>query len=181
MRRTCIASGGIGRTADHPPASRFRSRHRRSGLAIRRPVPVAGSMRGVSGHTAQSHRERRSGGTSLITAAVAPVVAIPTTAGTGAEVGRAALLTLDDGRKLGFISPYLIPKRAICDPDLTIGLSPRLTAATGLDALSHCIETYLSPRRSLLPTSRAPISFLSNSIPMTASKGWARQRWNGRP
>jgi alcohol dehydrogenase class IV len=77
---------------------------------------------------------------------VAPVIAVPTTAGTGAEVGRAALLTLADGRKLGFISPHLIPKRAICDPELTLGLPPSLTAATGLDALSHCIETYLSPR-----------------------------------
>ena len=71
---------------------------------------------------------------------------MPTTAGTGAEVGRAALLSLDDGRKLGFISPHLIPKRAICDPELTLGLPPMLTAATGLDALSHCIETYCSPR-----------------------------------
>jgi 4-hydroxybutyrate dehydrogenase len=78
--------------------------------------------------------------------AVAPVIAIPTTSGTGAEVGRAALLTLEDGRKLGFISPHLIPKRAICDPELTLGLPPGLTAATGLDALSHCIETFLSPR-----------------------------------
>ena len=77
---------------------------------------------------------------------VVPVIAIPTTAGTGAEVGRAALLTLADGRKLGFISPHLIPKRAICDPDLTLGLPPGLTAATGLDALSHCIETFFSPR-----------------------------------
>ncbi len=77
---------------------------------------------------------------------VAPMVAIPTTAGTGAEVGRAALLTLADGRKLGFISPHLIPKRAICDPELTVGLPLGLTAATGLDALSHCIETFLSPR-----------------------------------
>lgn len=77
---------------------------------------------------------------------VAPVIAIPTTAGTGAEVGRAALLTLDDGRKLGFISPHLIPKRAISDPELTVGLPPGLTAATGLDALSHCIETFCSPR-----------------------------------
>ncbi len=86
------------------------------------------------------------GGIPRITAAVAPVVAIPTTAGTGSEVGRAALITLDDGRKLGFISPHLIPKRAICDPELTLGLPPGLTAATGLDALSHCIETFLSPR-----------------------------------
>jgi alcohol dehydrogenase class IV len=86
------------------------------------------------------------GGVGRITSAVAPVIAIPTTAGTGSEVGRAALITLDDGRKLGFISPYLIPKRAICDPELTLGLPPFLTAATGLDALSHCVETFLSPR-----------------------------------
>ena len=86
------------------------------------------------------------GGLDRITSKVAPVIAIPTTAGTGAEVGRAALLTLDDGRKLGIISPHLIPKRAICDPELTLGLPPMLTAATGLDALSHCIETFCSPR-----------------------------------
>jgi 4-hydroxybutyrate dehydrogenase len=86
------------------------------------------------------------GGIGRIGPGVAPVIAVPTTAGTGSEVGRAALLTLDDGRKLGFISPYLIPKRAICDPELTLGLPPHLTAATGLDALSHCMETLLSPR-----------------------------------
>jgi alcohol dehydrogenase class IV len=86
------------------------------------------------------------GGLERITNKVAPVIAVPTTAGTGAEVGRAALLTLDDGRKLGIISPHLIPKRAICDPQLTVGLPPMLTAATALDALSHCIETYCSPR-----------------------------------
>lgn len=86
------------------------------------------------------------GGLDRITPKVAPIIAVPTTAGTGAEVGRAALLTLDDGRKLGFISPHLIPKRAISDPELTLGLPPGLTAATGLDALSHCIETYSSPR-----------------------------------
>jgi 4-hydroxybutyrate dehydrogenase len=86
------------------------------------------------------------GGITRITATIAPVIAIPTTAGTGSEVGRAALITLDDGRKLGFISPHLIPRRAVCDPELTINLPPFLTAATGLDALSHCIETFLSPR-----------------------------------
>ncbi|MEP9385937.1 iron-containing alcohol dehydrogenase [Mesorhizobium sp. KR9-304] len=86
------------------------------------------------------------GGVARITPAVAPLIAVPTTAGTGSEVGRAALVTLRDGRKLGFISPHLIPKRAICDPELTLGLPPGLTAATGLDALSHCVETLLSPR-----------------------------------
>jgi 4-hydroxybutyrate dehydrogenase len=86
------------------------------------------------------------GGLARITAKVAPVIAVPTTAGTGSEVGRAALVTVNDGRKLGLVSPHLIPKRAICDPDLTLGLPPHLTAATGMDALSHCIETFLSPR-----------------------------------
>ena len=93
------------------------------------------------------------GGIDRISSAVAPVIAIPTTAGTGAEVGRAALLTLDDGRKLGIISGHLIPRRAICDPELTLGLPPYLTAATGLDALSHCIETLFSPRFN--PTAEA--------------------------
>ena len=86
------------------------------------------------------------GGIPKITPATAPVIAIPTTAGTGSEVGRAALITLADGRKLGFISPHLISKSAICDPELTLGLPPWLTAATGMDAVSHCVETYLSPR-----------------------------------
>ena len=86
------------------------------------------------------------GGIPRITARMAPVIAIPTTAGTGSEVGRASLITLRDGRKLGFISPCMIPKVALCDPGLTLGLPPGLTAATGMDALTHCIETYLSPR-----------------------------------
>jgi 4-hydroxybutyrate dehydrogenase len=86
------------------------------------------------------------GGLPKITSKVAPLMAIPTTAGTGSEVGRAALITLRDGRKLGFISPHMIPKVALCDPDLTLGLPPGLTAATGMDALTHCVETFLSPR-----------------------------------
>ena len=86
------------------------------------------------------------GGSARITDKVAPVIAIPTTAGTGSEVGRGSLMNLSDGRKVGLISPHLIPKRAICDPELTLVLPPRLTAATGMDALSHCIETFLSPR-----------------------------------
>lgn len=85
-------------------------------------------------------------GAHRITNKVAPIIAIPTTAGTGSEVGRGALLTLHDHRKLGFISPHMIPRRAICDPELTLGLPPLLTAATGMDALTHCIETYLSPK-----------------------------------
>jgi 4-hydroxybutyrate dehydrogenase len=86
------------------------------------------------------------GGAGRITSEVAPLIAVPTTAGTGSEVGRGALITLRDERKLGFISPHLIPKRAICDPELTAQLPPLLTAATGMDALAHCVETYLSPK-----------------------------------
>ena len=85
------------------------------------------------------------GGAAKITSAVAPVIAIPTTAGTGSEVGRGSVIVLNDGRKLGFLSPYLLPKVAICDPELTFGLPPMLTAATGMDAIAHCIETFLSP------------------------------------
>lgn len=85
------------------------------------------------------------GGMELITDAVAPLVAIPTTAGTGSEVGRASLITLRDGRKLALISPHIIPARAICDPDLTLGMPDWLTAASGMDALTHCIECYISP------------------------------------
>lgn len=85
------------------------------------------------------------GGATRITAATAPVIAIPTTAGTGSEVGRGAILILDDGRKVGVLSPHLIPKSAICDPELTLGLPPLMTAATGMDAIAHCLETFMAP------------------------------------
>ncbi|QRQ88939.1 iron-containing alcohol dehydrogenase [Cupriavidus oxalaticus] len=85
------------------------------------------------------------GGVARITAATAPVIAIPTTAGTGSEVGRGAVLILDDGRKVGVLSPYLVPRVAICDPELTLGLPPMLTAATGMDAIAHCLETFMTP------------------------------------
>jgi 4-hydroxybutyrate dehydrogenase len=84
------------------------------------------------------------GGSPKITAAVAPVIAVPTTAGTGSEVARGAILIVDDGRKLGFHSWELMPKAAICDPELTLGLPALLTAATGMDAIAHCMETFMS-------------------------------------
>src|SRR4051812_31550645 len=111
------------------------------------PIDLAKGVALLSTHDGPlEHYAAILGGIPRITSAVAPVIAVPTTAGTGSEVGRAALITLEDGRKLGFISPYLIPKRAICDPELTLGLPPRLTAATGMDAITHCVETFLSPR-----------------------------------
>ena len=73
-----------------------------------------------------------------------PIVAIPTTAGSGAEVVGSARVALEDGRTAVLSSPYLIPKVAILDPTLTLELPPALTAGTGMDALSHCIETFLA-------------------------------------
>ena len=86
------------------------------------------------------------GGGPKITSAAPPVIAIPTTAGTGSEVGRGAIITLADTRKLAFSSLHIAPKKAINDPELTLGLPPLLTAATGMDALTHCVETFISPR-----------------------------------
>jgi len=85
------------------------------------------------------------GGSPRITERVAPLIAVPTTAGTGSEVARGAIVIVDDGRKLGFHSWYLVPKTAILDPALTLGLPPGLTAATGMDAIAHCMETFMAP------------------------------------
>jgi 4-hydroxybutyrate dehydrogenase len=85
------------------------------------------------------------GGSLKITPAVVPIIAVPTTSGTGSEVARGAILIVDDGRKLGFHSWHIVPKAAICDPELTLGLPAGLTAATGMDAIAHCIETFLAP------------------------------------
>ncbi len=84
------------------------------------------------------------GGSALITDRAVPLIAVPTTSGTGSEVARGAILILDDHRKLGFHSWHLVPKAAICDPELTLGLPPHLTAATGMDAVAHCMETFMS-------------------------------------
>ena len=85
------------------------------------------------------------GGAGDIGASVLPLIAVPTTAGTGSEVARGAIIIVDDGRKLGFHNWELLPKAAICDPALTLKLPPALTAATGMDAIAHCIETFLAP------------------------------------
>ena len=85
------------------------------------------------------------GGSMKIGDRVAPLIAVPTTAGTGSEVARGAIVIVDDGRKLGFHSWHLVPKTAICDPELTLGLPPFLTAATGMDAIAHCMETFMAP------------------------------------
>ncbi len=85
------------------------------------------------------------GGDARITGPLPPLLAVPTTAGTGSEVSRSAVITVPSvGRKVVVFSPRLMPKVAVCDPELTYGLPPRLTASTGLDALCHNVEAYLA-------------------------------------
>jgi 4-hydroxybutyrate dehydrogenase len=85
------------------------------------------------------------GGDRFVQDNLPPLIAIPTTAGTGSEVSRSGVATLaDTGRKTVIFSPFLMPKAAICDPALTVGLPPRTTAATGMDAFTHCLESYIS-------------------------------------
>ena len=75
------------------------------------------------------------------------MIAVPTTAGTGSEVARGALLIEEtEGAKIAVVGPRLFPSMSICDPELTVGLPESLTAGTGMDALTHCVEEYLSPQ-----------------------------------
>ncbi len=90
--------------------------------------------------------EREDWYTRVDASAIAPTVAVPTTAGTGSEVGRAAVI-LDEAaavKKIIF-HPRMQPAAVIADPELTLGLPPRLTAATGMDALAHCLEAFCAP------------------------------------
>ena len=84
------------------------------------------------------------GGDAKIVNPMPPLFAIPTTAGTGSEVGRSSVITIEEtGCKTIFFHPELMPNIAVLDPALTIGLPPQITAATGVDAFSHCLEAYL--------------------------------------
>ncbi len=84
-------------------------------------------------------------GWQRITANVPRVITIPTTSGTGSEIGRSTVITLKSTqRKTVIFSPHLMPRVAICDPVLTLKLPAKLTAATGMDALTHCLEAYVA-------------------------------------
>ena len=84
------------------------------------------------------------GGDAKIVNSLPPMYAIPTTAGTGSEVGRSSVITIKQtGKKTIFFHPGLMPDIAVLDPMLTIGLPPHITAATGMDAFTHCMEAYL--------------------------------------
>ena len=78
--------------------------------------------------------------------AIAPIVAVPTTAGTGSEVGRASVITNSETEEKKIIfHPKFLPSVVICDPELTVGMPPQITAGTGLDAFAHCVEAFSSP------------------------------------
>lgn len=90
--------------------------------------------------------EAQAGGMDHLKGPYDPIIAIPTTAGTGSEVGRSSVITVPRlRRKIIIFSPWLMPRRAILDPELTVSLPPSLTAATGMDAFTHCLESLTCP------------------------------------
>lgn len=90
--------------------------------------------------------EWQAGGMERMKGPYEAIIAIPTTSGTGSEVGRSSVITSHRlGRKIIIFSPHLMPRRAILDPELTVGLPPHLTAATGMDAFTHCLESLTCP------------------------------------
>jgi len=111
---------------------------------------------------------------------VAPQIAIPTAAGTGAEVGRACVMTLHNGRKTIAVNLNMVADVVICDPDLTLTLPPGMTAGTGIDALSHGVETLCSP--TINPPAEAIakdcIARAARWLPVAVQDGGSRQaRW----
>jgi hypothetical protein len=111
-----------------------------SSIDLAKGVAIAATHEGPLTHYATIE-----GGSPRITERVLPLIAVPTTAGTGSEVARGAIIIVDDGRKLGFHSWHLVPRAAVLDPELTLGLPALLTAATGMDAIAHCFETFMAP------------------------------------
>jgi alcohol dehydrogenase class IV len=108
-------------------------------------IDLAKAVRLLTGHEGPlAQYTLVAGGVSRIHGRICPLIAVPTTSGTGSEVGRASVIITAEGRKLGIISPFMLPSIALCDPELTYGLPPYLTAATGMDAISHCLETYMA-------------------------------------
>jgi 4-hydroxybutyrate dehydrogenase len=93
-------------------------------------LDLAKGVRLLSGHEGPlAQYTLVAGGVARIHGRICPMIAIPTTSGTGSEVGRAAVIITAEGRKLGIISPHMLPSIALCDPELTYGLPPGLTAA----------------------------------------------------
>jgi alcohol dehydrogenase class IV len=110
------------------------------------PIDAAKAIRlKITHHLDLAEYDDNIGGDAKITSNMPPYIAIPTTAGTGSEVGRSSVITIAaTNRKTVIFSRYLIPDLAIADPALTVGMPPRITAGTGMDAFTHNVEAYLS-------------------------------------
>ena len=111
------------------------------------PIDAAKAIRIMAVHPKPlAQYDDAKGGDRKITRHMPPLYAIPTTAGTGSEVGRSSVIILKDtGKKTIFFHPDLIPDIAVLEPELTAGLPKHITAATGIDAFVHCLETYFAP------------------------------------
>ena len=104
-------------------------------------------------------------GENRIPGPVAPVIAVATTSGTGSEVTPVAVIAdTERGTKVGISSPYLIPRVAVCDPELTLTCPPGLTAVSGADALTHAIESYTANRRDVTPDLTVKNVFVGKNI-----------------
>jgi len=105
---------------------------------------------------------------------ISPVIAVPTTAGTGSEVGRAGVVTHPETHEKKIIfHPGIMPKVAILDPELTVGLPAKLTAATGMDAFAHCLEAYCAPAYHPLAQGIAleGMRLIKDNLPRAVAKG----------
>jgi 4-hydroxybutyrate dehydrogenase len=116
------------------------------GLGGGSPIDAAKAIRLLATHPGPlADYDLTAGGMDRITADLPPMAAVPTTAGTGSEAGRGALIQVPQtGRKTAILSAHLLPSVALCDPELTAGMPPELTAGTGMDAFTHGVESYLS-------------------------------------
>ena len=146
------------RRAVEPGRVERRGRHRRLSLpaAMTASSPSAAARASTPARSSPSwpgrpgrsgiSRISATGGRGPTPDKIAPVVAVPTTAGTGSEVGRAGVVTQEATHtKKVIFHPKMMPKVVICDPELTVGMPPSITAGTGMDALAHCLEAYCAP------------------------------------
>lgn len=110
------------------------------------PIDAAKAIRLKATHTLDlAEYDDTTGGSEKISSDLPPFVAVPTTAGTGSEVGRSTVITIEEtNRKTVIFSPHLIPDLAIADPELTVSMPPDITAGTGMDAFTHNVEAYLA-------------------------------------
>ena len=129
-----------------------------SSIDLAKGVAIAASHAGPLKHYATIE-----GGSPRITEAVLPLIAVPTTAGTGSEVARGSILIVDDGRKLGFHSWHLMPRVAILDPDLTLGLPPAWTRLR--TAWKPSWRRPSTRRPTALPWMAWPVDGLTSSVP----------------